>query len=321
MSAPLLAIALVISSSKGSSLVYRWPPYPTSHPRLIRPRPSHDSTCFQADNPWRSSSDADASIPCEDRQLDDDDYLWRRPHITRERSLSFSNARSHPTSRRASPSKDMEDSLVLDGNEDTTVPDDYDELLGYSSEFLAGLLTPHVAMCHQKFELVIDDLAFLGHPVCSDPDGNWRFPAEKTKATSRGRGSRKGRGQTQSPQVEEAALAPEKTEKESTAPRAVSGLQTFHLVLILDRPDPSSAASANLGKYLDVVYEQIAFAMTAVLFQEQVLNNFVETECEKLGALREDCISRGYIPAMIDPERALTNSFQDSHTLHTWQRR
>ncbi|KAI0087299.1 nitrogen permease regulator of amino acid transport activity 3-domain-containing protein [Irpex rosettiformis] len=295
MSAPLLAIALVVSSSKGSTLVCRWPPHPTSYPRLRRPRPFHDSTCYQADNPWRTVSDAYPSIPCEEHPLDHDEYLWRRPHVTRERSLSLTHARSHPASRRASPSKDIEDSLILDGNDDSSIPDEYDELLGYSAEFLASLLTPHIAMCHQKFELAIDDLAFLGHPVCSDPDGSWRFPVEKNKATSRGRGSRKDRGQTQSPQIQDSSLTPEKTGKEANipVPGTNSGLQTFHLVLILDRPDPSSAASGNLGKYYDVMYEQIAFALTAVLYQEQVLNNFVEIECEKMGTLRDDCISRG----------------------------
>ena len=231
---------------------------------------------------------------CEDHSLDHDEHLWRRPRVARERSLSLSHARSHPASRRASPSKDIEDSLLLDGADDPNLPDEYDELLGYSAEFLASLLTPHVAMCHQKFELGIDDLAFLGHPVCSDPDGSWRFPTEKTKTTSRGRGSRKGRGQTQSPQIEESSLTPEKTGKESNLLTSTSsGLQTFHLVLILDQPDPSSAASGNLGKYYDVMYEQIAFAMTAVLYQEQVLHNFVEIECDRLGALRDDCISKG----------------------------
>ncbi|KAI0688404.1 nitrogen permease regulator of amino acid transport activity 3-domain-containing protein [Cytidiella melzeri] len=293
MSEPLLAIALVISSSKGSSLVYRWPAHPANHPRLGRPRPFHDSTCFQADNPWRSTSEPEMSIPCQNCPVDDDELLWRRPHFTRERSVSFNNGRSQATSRRASPSKDIEDSLILDGTDDRDVPDEYNELLGYSAEFLAGLLSPHVAMCHQKFEVVMDDLAFIGHPVCSEPDGSWRFAAEKTKGTSRGRGSKKGRAQTQSPQVEELPLTPEKTSKEKPRPKLNSGLQTFHLVLVLDRPDPSSAASGNLGKYLDIVYEQIAFAMTAVLYQEQVLHNFVEIECEKLGALRDDCISRG----------------------------
>lgn len=291
MSETLLAILLVSHSATGSSLVYRWPPHPVSQPRLGRPRPSHDSTCFHADNPWRAAYNPDAAAPCGENTTEDDEYLWRRPNITRERSVSFSHARSHPTSRRASPSKDLKDSLMLDHENDSLEPDDYDELLGYSSKFLAGILCPHNAMCHQKFELVVDDLAFLGHPVRAESDGYWRFPSEKLKATSRGRGSRKGH--TRSPLVEEKTLTPETTGRDQ--PSVSSWLQMFHLVLVLDRPDPSSSAAGNLDKYFEVLYEQIAFSMTAVLYQEQVLRNLVATECEKMGALKELCITQGIL--------------------------
>lgn len=292
MSETLLAILLVTHSATGSTLVYRWPPHPSTQPRLARPRPSHDSTCFHADNPWRAAYNPDTSKPCGRHNNDDDEYLWRRPTLARERSLSFNHMRSHPTSRRVSPSKDLKDSLILDSNNDSLEPDDYDELLGYSSKFLAGILCPHNAMCHQKFELVVDDLAFLGHPVRVEPDGCWRFPAEKPKTTSRGRGSRKGR-RTESPQVEEKALTPEKPNTNQTA--VTSWLHMFHLVLVLDRPDPSSSAAGNLDKYFDVLYEQIAFSMTAVLYQEQVLHNLVASDCEKMGALKEGCIARGLL--------------------------
>ncbi len=70
-------------------------------------------------------------------------------------------------------------------------------------------------------------------------------------------------------------------------------LHTFHLVLVLDVPDPSSSASGNVSKYFNILYEQIAFTLTAVLYQEQVLSNFVERECDILIALKESCISKG----------------------------
>ncbi|KAG5635964.1 hypothetical protein H0H81_009533 [Sphagnurus paluster] len=63
--------------------------------------------------------------------------------------------------------------------------------------------------------------------------------------------------------------------------------------MVLDIPDPSSSASGNVSKYFDIIYEQIAFTVTAVLFQEQVLANFVETECDALGSLKDSCISKG----------------------------
>ena len=70
-------------------------------------------------------------------------------------------------------------------------------------------------------------------------------------------------------------------------------MQTFHFVVVLDLPDPSSSASGNISRYFDVVYEQVAFSITAVLYQEQVLHQYVETECDRLGAMKEDFANRG----------------------------
>ncbi|GJE96270.1 nitrogen permease regulator of amino acid transport activity 3-domain-containing protein [Phanerochaete sordida] len=290
MSETLLAVLLVTSSAKGSSLVYRWPPHPLTQPRLARPLPRHDTTCIHADNPWRAAHASQPSNPCDAYVPEEDDYRWHRPNTDRSRALSFSHGRSHPASRRASPSKDMKDSLVIEGTHELHIPEEHDELLGYSSEFLASILCPHSAMCHQKFELVVDELAFIGHPVCAEHDGAWRFRPEKSKSASRGRGSRKG--PAQSPHAEDDGTTPDTTVKDLPTSSG-TWLQTFHLVMVLDLPDPSSSASGNIAKYFDTIYEQIVFAMTAVMYQEQVLHNFVETECDKLGALKDDYIKQG----------------------------
>jgi hypothetical protein len=147
-------------------------------------------------------------------------------------------------------------------------------------------------MCHQKFELVVDDLAFIGHPVCAepDPDGGWRFKPEKIKTGSRGRedGDPSNSANPASPHMEEATPT-----SEPSSPSKSTWLQTFHLTLVLDLPDPSSSASGNLAKYFNILYEQIAFTVTAVLYQEQVLSNFVEKECDTLMALKDNYFSKG----------------------------
>lgn len=145
-------------------------------------------------------------------------------------------------------------------------------------------------MCHQKFELVVDELAFIGHPVCAEEDGVWRFRQEKTKAAPRGRGSRRG----QSPKEEESKpLTPEKSVDGKKPQQDSSWLQMFHLVFVLDLPDPSSSQSGNIAKYFDTIYEQIAFTITAVLYQEQVLHNFVESECDAIGVVENEHMDKG----------------------------
>jgi len=292
MAETLLALLLVTSSAKGPSLVYWWPPFPQCSPRLARPRPMYGAGGSQFDNAWRASNSTD--VPTEgtidelraDGADDDEEYQWKRPNSFRDRSISFSNSTSRPTSRPNTPFKDS----PYYTPEDLPVKDGYEDLFGYSPEFLANLLCPQEGLCHQKFELVVDDLAFIGHPVSAEADGVWRFKPEKFKSNVRGREYR-----TRQPSQHEAASTSPAASpiKERQVSSQSSWLHTFHFVLVLDLPDPSSAASGNVSKYFDIIYEQIAFTVTAVLFQEQVVSNFVEGECDALSSLREDYTAKG----------------------------
>ncbi|KAF9446305.1 hypothetical protein P691DRAFT_761748 [Macrolepiota fuliginosa MF-IS2] len=281
MAESLLAILLVTSSAKGPALVYRWPPSPVCSPRLCRARPVDGSWPSQLDNPWRASHTPEAlkeqtTNRDEPPFVDDPEHRWQRPIITvriRSPSVSTGTSPHSPPDRTFSPPPP-----------EPTFSDEYDQLFGYQVDFLAGLLLPHRSMCHQKFELVVDDLAFIGHPVCVDKNGKWTFTLEKSENGTRGRDS-KG---SPSP-LQEESEASSLTELQSED----GWLQFFHLVFVLDLPDPSSSASGNLSKYFDTIYEQVAFTVTAVLFQEQVTNNFVEEECDKLGALRDLSLSEG----------------------------
>jgi hypothetical protein len=219
---------------------------------------------------------------------------------------------------------------------DAPLQDEYGALLGYSASFFAGLLLPKRALCHQKFALAVDDLFFVGHPVCADDDGTWRFKREKD---ARGRHARKRRTPSVSAlnnvNVSASAAAVDdlssSTEFDSPAlegngspappppmplppPMLLpSWLQTFHVAFVHEVPDPSSQASGNIGRYFDVVYQQVAFTLTAVLFQEQVLSNFVQKECDVLSALKDEfaekcayvvwfsCIDSAHFTALVHP--------------------
>ncbi|EIW84116.1 hypothetical protein CONPUDRAFT_142545 [Coniophora puteana RWD-64-598 SS2] len=242
---------------------------------------------LQVDNPWRAanyfstSTDGKTTPPRPTHR--DSDHQWKRPTSERNRSMSFSRSLPRSSSARSSPSRDG----YPDEREAEDL-DEYNSLFSYSSEFLAGMLCPNTSLCHQKFELIVDDLVFLGHPVCVESDGSWSFKPEKAKSSSRGR-----RNQELIPIDDEKSERSAGTAQEQLPPQMRSAwLQMFHFVIVLDLPDPSSSASGNVAKYFDIIYEQIAFTVTAVLFQEQVLSNFVETECDTLYALKDDCMDK-----------------------------
>lgn len=173
---------------------------------------------------------------------------------------------------------------------DAPLHDEYGALFGYSAEFFAGLLLPKRALCHQKFALAVDDLFFIGHPVCADANGTWRFKREKDV---RGRGGRKRRVSTDDVESTDFdSSAQESNSSPLPTPTTSSWLEMFHVAFVHEVPDPSSPASGNIGRYFDIIYQQVAFTLTAVLFQEQVLSNFVEQECDVLSALKDDCASK-----------------------------
>jgi hypothetical protein len=270
MAESLLCILLTTSSVRESTVVYRWPDNPKPSPRLSRPLPNNSLSISLLDNPWRASNDDDVVRQQQQRShpTTDFDYAWPKPHLFRPRSNSNSSSHSRNSS---SPWHDDKD----------PVPDNqYNHILGFDSEFLARILCPHKSMSHQKFELVVDDLAFIGHPVSADSDGNWSFKSEN-----------KSRHTTPPPNV-----VRDRSHSHSSSASNNNWLQTFHLVLVLDVPDPSSSASGNISKYFSILYEQIAFTLTAVLYQEQVLSNFVERECDTLISLREASIFKGSLP-------------------------
>ena len=293
MAETLLALLLVNSSAKGPSLVFRWPPIPESSSRLIRPLPHACGS--ELDNPWRAAHHNAASTGTADAfeessharhnmPQETDDYLWKMPSGVRDRTRSFSRNTQLPSSGRNSPSKG--DSFD-DEYEEGAVAGEYHSIFNYQTQFLSKMLCPQRALCHQKFELVIDNLVFIGHPVSAEDDGVWRFKSEKSKSNSRGRGSRnRDADDNRSERSVNAELRPARQGHDSW-------LHMFHFVLVLDLPDPSSSATGTMSKYFHVIYEQIAFTVTAVLFQEQVISNFVEAECDVLGILEAEYIARG----------------------------
>ncbi len=62
----------------------------------------------------------------------------------------------------------------------------YKTYLGYDVEILASILNPRPELAHQKFELVVDDLAFLGHPVSAGRGGTWGSPEDKERSDEDG---------------------------------------------------------------------------------------------------------------------------------------
>ncbi|KAF8344246.1 nitrogen permease regulator of amino acid transport activity 3-domain-containing protein [Cantharellus anzutake] len=345
----LLAILLVADSSNGANLVFRWPPKPHVPVRLARPRPpDYLEPHHLVDAAYIASHALDEEklkkVVEEHGYIDkpseslDPMYLWQ-PYKTEDLDcLSLDSGHEGSTKSFHAPAKEETPS----GSQGTAL-DMYEDLIGYQASFLAELLSPKPALCHQKFELSVDDIAFVGHPVHAKEDGGWSFPEiyERSPGTEiisgmdqdgpRGRTEdRRGPpgGQSQKarfhfaddsedgdneeqesdartrlrpksvnlpsgPPTPSASPSPFRTAPGSRKPLPSASkqnllLKSFHLVLVLDRPDPSSVASTDLDRYMDAYYQQVSFRLTAVMLYEQGRNGYVAQETDNLIRLREN---------------------------------
>lgn len=123
----LLAIILVAQSFRGPCVVYSYPPQPNAVARTSKP-------------------------------------IYTRRHA-RSTGAATKAAGHHATYSSSSDSDDEDSGPDDDNNNDEHKEAAAEEYLGYPNSVLAGLLCPSRELCDQPFELVVDHLAFVGHPV------------------------------------------------------------------------------------------------------------------------------------------------------------
>jgi hypothetical protein len=227
------------------------------------------------------------------------------------------------------------------------------------------MLSPPRSASNRKFEICVDELVFVGHPVCIGADGKWglpeddgderesrgrrgRMPNANANSNANGNSNGNGNGNANWPASSSAAgrggqdshlrtVVEAGEASNNTSPRdslvgsghdlalvpngqhtqgrgdASSGhdganskdaedgppiLNMFHLVLILDKPDPKLGAptegpGAGATSVFEDVYREIAFKWTAAAWALQVRDNFVGRESWEMAKMRDKCVADG----------------------------
>jgi hypothetical protein len=193
----------------------------------------------------------------------------------------------------------------------TSLEQQYNYSMGYPLEFLSDLLSPPRAQCHRKFEVSVNELIFIGHPICAGPDGKWELPTDDSDSDedSRLRGRRKEAGPLRA-----VAEHPERSEETPArnGRKDEAELSMFHLVLILDKPDPKP--DQPLADCLDIIYREVAFKWAAAAWSEQVRANWVAREVKLLMGIRERAMADG-IPVNECLRQCIEKS-ELAHSLH-----
>lgn len=179
-----------------------------------------------------------------------EDYEWQRSGVRRPRRASTSFPHSPPRASRGpgqrTPSHPSHSHRPSPSQKPDHDRDAYTKLLGYRSSFLAGILSPKAALCHQKFELVVDELAFLGHPVYAGPDGGWAWEElYRSRAASI---AERGAGGAERLTIERGTLGFDRNAEQpgSYVPRSGSFIDRSGLFAERpELPDPTMSTSSN----------------------------------------------------------------------------
>lgn len=159
-------------------------------------------------------------------------------------SASGSNARPHTDSSKSSESHAASSKSKApkspSPHEGGSICPAYNNLLGYSTSFLANLLSPKSALCHQKFELIVDELVFVGHPVCVDADGGWGFEETyKSHNEDKGKGASMGSAELGG----EVAVTPDDTPDVSPNPSSTAAT-------VYPTPTPNTGGAVTRGRQI-----------------------------------------------------------------------
>jgi hypothetical protein len=244
-----------------------------------------------------------------------------------EGTVTFSTnavkTRRSSSTRRRRPSR-SKDRKADDDDKDSNEYDEtqYHNSLNYSLDFLSDMLAPSRTACNRKFEICVDELVFVGHPVTSNDDGKWAYPTPEEeeadiRSTARGRRpkphgpshlgtvvehgesspdpSSSGPSKPSSPlqRIREESTSKTRTDTSDDNPPE---LNMFNLVIILDKPDPkvgSTIESVSPMNLFDEVYKEIAFKWTAAAFELQVRDNYIAREAHEMAKIKEKCMAEG----------------------------
>ncbi|KAL8276331.1 hypothetical protein RQP46_011256 [Phenoliferia psychrophenolica] len=157
----LLALVVVASSSRGHSVVFSYPPVPKPVKRTQKPAyATYRQTPDGLDH--GTGPDADST-----KGGDSDE--------------SGSDSDTDEASSRGLGLDELVSGAGRGGRGERVGVGSY---LGFSDTVLATLLCPNRELCDQPFELVVDHLAFVGHPVWLGDEEPQRRPADTPIPTS-----------------------------------------------------------------------------------------------------------------------------------------
>ncbi|ODV88011.1 hypothetical protein CANARDRAFT_26176 [[Candida] arabinofermentans NRRL YB-2248] len=198
-------------------------------------------------------------------------------------------------------------SPTLASNDNDNVVTKIDKLFGFDVDFVAEITTPPKKLCNTRFELSVDDMAFLGLPTHINDDGNWRVSNHrKGKSRSKDKGKKnkskhadvasvhsgdathndttlyEDTEDIENKDIDEENQQEEKDESQDKSKNECP-MYMFHLVFVMNPP------VVEYNYRIDEMFHFVVHRLTLLLRYEQHKSNYVWEQSKLIMSIREQC--------------------------------
>ncbi|KAJ2957961.1 hypothetical protein NQZ79_g6399 [Umbelopsis isabellina] len=147
-----------------------------------------------------------------------------------------------------------------------------DVVFGIDTGFLADALAPKTPLRDRKFQMSIDDLTFVGHPVSLTADDQQQQQIRRQAAEEAAANRRTSKGSDAT------------TDDDSHS--STTHITQFHVVFVLSPPD------LQLNSQIDMFYDHIIKRYTTALRYEQLRCEYVKHEADKVLVIKEEAFNK-----------------------------
>ncbi|VEU20088.1 DEKNAAC101005 [Brettanomyces naardenensis] len=170
-----------------------------------------------------------------------------------------------------------------------------EKLFGFDIDFISEMVSPPKALCNNRFELTVEDIAFLGLPIHIGDDGNWRPShhrhGKKSSKHKHKRGISMANTENTTADTDDAQSllsADEDGRTSSSSSASHCPMYLFNLVFVMDPP------MDEYNYRIDEMYHYVISRLALLLRYEQQKTNYVWEESDKIMKLKEEAVSLGF---------------------------
>lgn len=321
----LQGILLTISTHNGPQLVFHYPPKPRSY--------GYKATPFTVDNDLLSSEDSSSDTSDSELSSDEDQDVMNTLDKKLGNKLRADNIANYTSGqtlldlldeqdkRRAAREKrrrnqnrkkgSISSSSLRKSNTNSEVNSvvnhhhhqqnhHNDKVFGFDVEFLSEFVSPPKQLCNSRFELTVDDMAFLGLPIHVNDDGFWRSHKPKRDQKSKHSGNTSAqntsKGDSDNEDAAQSTNGDHRKDDDNNTGREprdeppnndehekeLSSMNMFHIVFVMNPP------MVEYNYRIDEMFHYVVSRLSLVLRYEQAKSNYVWNEVQKILKIKEN---------------------------------